>query len=37
MTNAVKRLGYSGQRPRPHHAQADRAAQAAFKKLATAG
>jgi transposase len=28
----LKRLGYSGQRPRPHHAQADEAAQEAFKK-----
>lgn len=28
----LKRLNYSGQRPRPHHAQADEAAQEAFKK-----
>jgi transposase len=30
----LQRLHYSGQRPRPRHANADEAAQTAFKKLA---
>lgn len=30
----LQRLNYSGQRPHPRHANADEAAQAAFKKLA---